>query len=386
MRIKNARLAAGAVAAAAVLAAAPTLQAPAQAGGTGAGKKGASDVLVVGHRGASGYRPEHTLAAYELAIALGADVIEPDLVSTKDGVLVARHENEIGGTTDVGSKPQFADRKRTTTIDGVSTTGWFTEDFTLAELRTLRAIERIPLLRQENTLYDGRYQVPTLDEVLDLARRAGKERKRTIGVAPETKHPTYFDGLGLSLEEPLLATLKRFGLTKADSPVYVQSFETANLRELSTRTQVPLVQLFGGNSVSPTGTVTPAQPWDAVVSGSGLTYDQMATPAGLREIARYADVVGPNKARVIPVVGGRLASPTALVGDAHARGLQVFPYTFRNENQFLPPALRRGTDLAAYGDAFSEYAAFYAAGVDAVFSDNPDTAVRARDERVAAAG
>ena len=353
MRIKNARLAAGAVAAAAVLAAAPTLQAPAQAGGTGAGKKGASDVLVVGHRGASGYRPEHTLAAYELAIALGADVIEPDLVSTKDGVLVARHENEIGGTTDVGSKPQFADRKRTTTIDGVSTTG---------------------------------YQVPTLDEVLDLARRAGKERKRTIGVAPETKHPTYFDGLGLSLEEPLLATLKRFGLTKADSPVYVQSFETANLRELSTRTQVPLVQLFGGNSVSPTGTVTPAQPWDAVVSGSGLTYDQMATPAGLREIARYADVVGPNKARVIPVVGGRLAAPTALVGDAHARGLQVFPYTFRNENQFLPPALRRGTDLAAYGDAFSEYAAFYAAGVDAVFSDNPDTAVRARDERVAAAG
>ena len=336
------------------------------------GPQGASP-LVVGHRGASGYRPEHTLAAYQLAIDLGADWVEPDLVSTRDGVLVARHENEIGGTTDVAQHPEFASRRTTKTIDGVALTGWFTEDFTLAELKTLRAVERIPGVRQENTLYDGRYEVPTLREVLELVRSESQRTGRTIGVVPETKHPTYFDGLGLSLEEPLVATIEEFGYDDARDAIALQSFEISNLKDLNTKTDVRLVQLYGGGR---------GKPWDVTVAGGTTTYDSMATATGMRAIRAYADVLGPDKARVIPVgADGALGRPTAFVRDAHRLRLGVVPYTFRNENQFLPPALRRGTDPNAYGDALAEYEAFYAAGVDGVFSDNPDAALAARDDR-----
>ena len=327
--------------------------------------------LVIGHRGASGYRPEHTLEAYRLAIDLGADYIEPDLVSTKDGVLVARHENEISGTTDVAERPEFAGRRTTRTIDGQSLTGWFTEDFTLAELRTLRAVERIPELREENTLYDGRYQVPTLQEVIDLARAATKREGRTIGVYPETKHPSYFRSIGLPLEEPLLQVLERNGYKKANDPVIVQSFEVGNLEALSRRTDVRLVQLLGGSG--------------GPADRPSTTYDAMSTRAGLARIATYADGVGPDKNRVIPRrPDGTLGTPTGLVTDAHAEGLVVHPFTFRNENAFLPPALRSSTDPAAYGDAFAEYRAFLDAGVDGMFSDNPDTARAAVDDRRAA--
>ena len=326
--------------------------------------------LVVGHRGASGYRPEHTLAAYQLAIDLGADYIEPDLVSTKDGVLVARHENEIGGTTDVASRSEFASRKAVKTVDGVRLEGWFTEDFTLAELKSLRAKERIPATRQENTLYDGRFEIPTLQEVIDLAKVNSKGAARPIGIYPETKHPTYFDGIGLSLEEPLLRTLDANGYRTAKDPVFLQSFEVGNLRELAAKTDLRIVQLFGGSG----------RPWDQAT----LTYDQMATAAGLAEIATYADGVGPNKGRVIPVVAGSLGTPTSFVRDAHAVDLIVHPYTFRNESTFLPEALRRGDRVNDYGDAFAEYDAFLKAGVDGLFSDNPDTADAARDARAAA--
>ena len=375
---RSVRSLAGVAALSALLAGTPALlEAPATAGS----KERTAAPLVIGHRGASGYRPEHTLAAYALAIELGADYIEPDLVSTRDGVLVARHENEISTTTDVAARSQFSTRRTTKSVDGVSLTGWFTEDFTLAELRTLRAVERIPDIRQENTLYDGRYQVPTFEEVLTLARRASKAQGRTIGVYPETKHPSYFDGIGLSLEEPLVAALERHGYRGPKDPVFVQSFEVGNLQELSQMTEVRIVQLFGGN-----GPAGPAQPWDAVVSRSGLTYDQMATPAGLARIARYADGIGPDKNRVIArTADGSLGAVTALVADAHTRSLLVHPYTFRNENQFLPTNLRRGCDPTAYGNAFAEYAAFFAAGVDGVFADNPDTARLARDEKISAA-
>ena len=239
---------------------------------------------MIAHRGASGDRPEHTLAGYEHAIDHGADYIEPDLVSTKDGVLVARHENEIGGTTDVASHPEFAARRTTKTIDGVSTTGWFTEDFTLAELKTLRAKERIPALRPNNAVFDGLYPVPTLQEVIDLAKSRG------VGIYPETKHPTYFDSIGLSLEEPLVATLKQNGWAGKKAPVYIQSFEVANLKQLNRLINVPIVQL----------SATSGKPYDFVVSGDPRTYADLATPAGLKDIAEYADGVGANKNLIVP--------------------------------------------------------------------------------------
>jgi glycerophosphoryl diester phosphodiesterase len=345
---------------------------------SGAGRAAVSVVqtydhpLVIGHRGGSGYRPEHTLAAYHLAIVLGADYIEPDLVSTKDGVLVARHENEISATTDVASHPEFAGRRTTKTIDGVALTGWFTEDFTLAELKTLRATERIPQLRQENTIYNGRYEVPTLQEVIDLAERMSRQTGRRIGIYPETKHPTYFDSIGLSLEEPLVRTLKRNHLTGKHAPVFVQSFETTNLKELNTVIDVPLVQLIGGSGA----------PYDLVVKGDPRTYTDLATAAGLRDIATYADGVGPDKNRIVPRdPNGFLLEPTSLVRDAHQAGLVVHPYTFRNENFFLPADFRQNDNPADYGDPLAEYDLFYSLGVDGLFSDNPDTAVEARASR-----
>jgi glycerophosphoryl diester phosphodiesterase len=344
--------------------------AEADSAGTTANPRAASEPLVIGHRGASGYRPEHTLASYDLAIRMGADYVEPDLVSTKDGVLVARHENEISETTDVAERSEFADRRTMKVIDGRELTGWFTEDFTLAELKTLRAKERLPELRQRNTLYDGRYEVPTLQEVIDLVQEASRDLRRTIGIYPETKHPTYFDSIGLSLEEPLVRALRRNGLARRNAPVFIQSFETSNLRELNDSIAVPLVQLIDNRGA----------PFDLVTKGDPRTYDDLATEAGLQEIATYADGVGPAKDRIVPRdADGNLGEPTSFVDDAHAVGLDVHPWTFRNENTFLPADFRRGTDPADYGDAFAEYELFFRLGVDGVFSDNPDTAREARD-------
>jgi glycerophosphoryl diester phosphodiesterase len=346
-------------------------------GGDGHGdhRQGVSGPLLFGHRGASGYRPEHTLASYELAIRMGADVIEPDLVSTKDHVLVARHENDITGTTDVSSRPEFADRKATKVIDGAPITGWFTEDFTLAELKTLRAKERLPDVRQENTIHDGRYQVPTFQEVIDLARQQSRRTGRQIGLAPETKHPTYFDSIGLSLEEPVVQALRKNGLDRRRSSVYLQSFEEANLRELHTRfhLKVNLLQLTSGGTTS--------RPYDHVVSGDPETYAQMTSARGLKEVATYADVLGPDKAQIFPRdTAGNTGQPTAIVRDAHHAGLEVVPYTVRAENQFLPAQYRKGANPNDFGNVFAEFQDLFAAGVDGLFSDQPDLAYTARED------
>ncbi|WP_213000046.1 glycerophosphodiester phosphodiesterase [Winogradskya consettensis] len=322
--------------------------------------------LVVGHRGASGYRPEHTLASYELAARLGADFIEPDLVSTKDHVLVARHEPEIGGTTDVASRPEFAARKRTVLLDGISVTGWFTHDFTLAELKTLRATERIPAVRQHNTLYNGLFPVPTFQEILDLRKRLSKELDREIGVYPETKHPTYFRELGLDLETPLVQVLRRNGLDRADAKVFVQSFEAKNLEALREDYRLRAPSIF---LTSATGS-----PF-----GDTRTYAEYLTPAGLKKLARYADGIGPDKSQVIPrKADDTLGEPTTLVKDAHAAGLKVMPYTFRAENTFLPADYRVGTDPAAYGRAIDEQVTFLKTGLDGLFTDQADIGVLAR--------
>ena len=336
----------------------------------GPGEALADRLLVIGHRGASGYRPEHTLASYELAARMGADYIEPDVVATKDGVLVTRHENTIDGTTDVENHPEFAARRTTKTIDGVALTGWFTEDFTLRELRTLRAEERLPDVREQNTLYDRRSPVPTLDEVLKLRARLSRELGREIGVYIETKHPTYFDQIDLSLEERLLADLRQADLDRPDAPVFIQSFETANLRELDAAgVDVPLVQLLADSG----------QPYDFVAAGDPRTYADLSHAEGLRRVARYADGVGPEKRQVIPwTADGRLGQPTSLVDDAHAVGLLVHAYTFRNENTYLPPALHAGDGPDDYGRAIEEQRAYWEAGIDGMFTDNPDTGVMSR--------
>jgi glycerophosphoryl diester phosphodiesterase len=337
--------------------------------------------IIIGHRGASGYVPEHTLASYFLAIQQGADFVEPDLVSTRDGVLVARHENEIGGTTDVASHPEYAERRITKVIDGVSCEGWFTEDFTLVELKTLRARERIPALRPANARFDGQFEIPTLDEILDLvhgadvvrahsARARHEPSPRRIGVYPETKHPSYFSGIGLGLEEPLLATLDRHGYAGREAPVFIQSFETKNLRTLRSLTELPLVQL-----VAATGA-----PFDWVIAGDTRTYAGMVTRRGLAQISDYADAIGVEKTLVIPrTAAGMLGSPTVLLDDAHAEGLLVHAWTFRAENHFLPVPLRSGADPAGLGDLAAELTAYLLAGLDGVFIDQPALGVRTRD-------
>jgi glycerophosphoryl diester phosphodiesterase len=315
-------------------------------------------VIVIAHRGASGERPEHTIAAYSLAIEQGADFIEPDLVLTKDGILVARHENEISETTDVSAKPEFANRKTTKTIDGQKMTGWFTEDFTLAELRTLRAKERLPQLRKANMAYDGQFEVPTFEEILELAKARG------VGVYPETKHPGYFASIGLPHEAPLLALLGKYGHTEKSAPIFIQSFEVGNLQALRSKTKLRLIQLMDEKG-------SPADRAD-------LTYPAMATAEGLEAVAAYADGIGPNKALVIPRnVLGNLGEPTDIVADAHKVGLAVHPWTFRRENYFLPLGAKSGINPAAHGDLESEIRAFVKAGVDGVFSDNPAQAVAA---------
>jgi glycerophosphoryl diester phosphodiesterase len=318
--------------------------------------------IIIAHRGASAERPEHTLAAYERAIEQGADFIEPDLVPTKDHVLVARHENEISGTTDVAARPEFAARKATKTIDGEVMTGWFTEDFTLAELKTLRARERLPQLRPDNARFDGQYDVPTLAEVIALAKAANIRTGRSIGIYPETKHPSYFRGLGLRIEPVLLAELARAGWNTAAAPVFIQSFEVDNLKALKGQTDVRLIQLLAATGRS----------------ADGHDYAALATPDGLKQIAAYAAGIGPERAMIIPRdATGRLGAPTNLVADAHAAGLQVHPWTFRPENYFLPEGLKSSTDPRAAGDVDAEIRAYLATGIDGLFSDSTAAAVRA---------
>ena len=329
--------------------------------------------IVIGHRGASGYVPEHTLVSYFIAIQQGADFVEPDLVMTKDGVLVARHENEIGGTTNVAQHPEFADRRKTKLIDGVSVTGWFTEDFTLRELKTLRARERIPAQRPANTRFDGMFEVPTLEEVLQLVEGVNRNRRKPVGVYPETKHPTYFQDLGLAMERPLVNLLHKYGYRGKRAPVIIQSFEVANLKQLARMTDVPIAQLINAGG----------KPWDFVVAGDPRTYADLATPAGLAEIATYADGVGVNKDLMIPrVSGGFLGTPTTLVRDAHAVGLIVHGWTFRAENAFLPADFRSSTDPNAFGDLAGEVKRYLELGMDGFFTDQPDIGVRARNEFV----
>ncbi len=317
-----------------------------------------SSPIVIAHRGASGERPEHTLAAYDLAIREGADVIEPDLVPTKDGHLVARHENEISGTTDVASHPEFADRKTTKTIDGQTETGWFTEDFTLAELKTLRARERLPQLR--STAYDGQFQIPTLEEIIALAKQRTKDTGRTISIYPETKHPTYFASIGKGTDAALVAALTKAGWTTADAPVFIQSFEVNNLKHLKTMTGIRLIQLVAGE--------------DGPADKAAPSYAAMMTPEGLKQVATYAWGIGPDKAML-----WNDDAPTTLVADAHAAGLRVHPWTYRAENYFVRPAFRKGTDPKAHGDVAGEIRAALGQGIDGFFTDFPHIGVETRN-------
>jgi glycerophosphoryl diester phosphodiesterase len=329
----------------------------------------AAGPIVIGHRGASGHRPEHTLESYRLAIELGADFIEPDLVSTKDGQLVARHENEISGTTDVAAHPEFASRKATKVIDGNTITGFFTEDFTLAELKTLRAVERLPAVRPHNTIYDGLFQIPTFQEVIDFARSEGKRTGRTIGVYPETKHPTYFSSIGKALEPLVAGVLRRNGLAHHDAPVFLQSFEPSSLKKLRSLVDTRSIALIDAAG----------RPYDFKTAGDPRTYADLVKPAGLSYLTDFVDGVGVTKDLVIARDStGALAAPTALVKDAHARKLLVHSWTFRNENQFLPADLRNGSDPNAWGRVLEEIKLFLRAGLDGVFADYADTAVLAR--------
>ncbi|MYX38205.1 MULTISPECIES: glycerophosphodiester phosphodiesterase [unclassified Streptomyces] len=330
---------------------------------------------VVGHRGASGYRPEHTLGSYQLALDLGADVIEQDVVPTRDGHLVCRHEPEIGGTTDVADHPEFADRRTTKTLDGVATTGWFTEDFTLAELKTLRAVERLPAQRQHNTVYNGHWEVPTFEEVLRWADEQGRRRGKAVWLHVETKHPTYFRGIGLGLEERLAKLLRRHGRDKRDSPLFLQSFEPGSIQRLGALgLRNPKVVLLDAATT---------RPYDFVAAGDPRTVADLVTPAGLKWIAGFAQGIGPTLNLIIPRdAAGKLGTPTTLVRDAHKAGLILHPYTMRNENSFLPADFRVGTDPNAYGDAFGAFKVYFEQGIDGIFSDNCDTALLARADFV----
>ncbi|MGY0066247.1 glycerophosphodiester phosphodiesterase [Streptomyces sp. QTS137] len=339
----------------------------------GRGLKGLPVPTIIGHRGASGYRPEHTFGAYDLALDLGADIVEAgDLVPTRDGHLVCRHEPEIGGTTDVADHPEFAGRKRTKLLDGVSVTGWFTEDFTLAELKRLRAVERIPANRPHNTLYDGRWEIPTFEEVLRWQNEQTRGRGKQVWIYPELKHPTYFRKLGLGTEELLARLLRRHGKDKRNSPVVIQSFEPTSIQRMSRLVGNPLAVLLSGAD---------SRPWDFVENGDPRTVADLVTPRGLKEIASYAQGIGPTLDLIIPKdAAGNLTGPTTLVRDAHRAGLILHPYTMRNENPFLPADFRKGSDPDAYGDVFGAFRAYFATGIDGVFTDHPDTGLLARED------
>jgi glycerophosphoryl diester phosphodiesterase len=327
------------------------------------------DPLLIAHRGASGYRPEHTLACYTLAIAQGADYVEPDLVITADGVLVVRHENEIGGTTDVAAHPEFAHRRTTKMVEGSAQTGWFTEDFTLAELKTLRAVERLPAARPGNTVFDGVHEIATLEEVVDLAGRSRTAAGRPVGILAEIKHSTYFAALGLPVEARLLDVLEAGGYAGAEDPVVIQCFETASLRGLAQQTTIRLGQLIDDVGAPP----------DLRSAGDSRRYADLVTPAGLAEIARYADVLGLSKDLIIPRdARARLLHPTPVIRHAHEAGLEVYGWTFRRENRFLPLQFRSSDDPAEPGDLQGEIATFLAAGMDSCITDNPDIGDLAR--------
>jgi glycerophosphoryl diester phosphodiesterase len=349
--------------------------------------------IVVAHRGASGYLPEHTLEAYKMAIEMGADYIEPDLVVTKDGVLIARHEPMLSGTTDVANRPEFASRKTTRKVDGVETADWFASDFTLAEIKQLRAKQAMADRDQSK---NGQFQVPTLQEVIDLAKKEGAARGKVVGIAPETKHSTFHAALGLPIEDRLVNVLKEAGWADASAPVVIQSFEVANLKYLNTRIDVKLAQLLDAEDVDKDGNIVLnapyAQPYDFVVVGDKRTYKDLLTKEGLAEVKSYADILAPWKPYILASkqvdqnndgkaddLNGdgkadeqdrALAEPSSVVKDAHAAGLQVFTWTFRNEPKRLASTFK--------GDPAAEYKAFYALGVDGLFSDFPDTAVKAR--------
>jgi glycerophosphoryl diester phosphodiesterase len=386
MKMRSTHLAAALVSAA-LLSALPT---PSQAHDRGA--REGQRPLVIGHRGASGYLPEHTLESYALAIELGADYIEPDLVATKDGHLIARHEPNMINTTNVKDLPQFASRRRTLMVDGVAEEGFFASDFTLAEIKQIRAVQAFG---ERDQGFNGRYQIPTFDEVIRLAKRKGAEEGRTIGVYPETKHPTLHQSLGLPLEDRVLHVLQRHGWNHRSAPVFIQSFEQANLKYLRSKTSVRLVQLVDADDVAPDGSVTYAapfdRPYDWAVAGRAGTFGDLLTPAGLAEVRTYADGIGPWKPYLISgacikIDAGKcgdangdglvndadrkLLPPSAVIANAHAQGLLVHPYTFRNEQRRLASDYK--------GVPVNEYLAFYEAGVDGLFSDFPDTAVAAR--------
>ncbi|HYE37958.1 glycerophosphodiester phosphodiesterase [Methylocaldum sp.] len=335
--------------------------------------------VVIAHRGASGYMPEHTLSAYKLAIEQGADFIEPDLVSTNDGVLIARHELNITETTNVAEHPEFADRRTTKVIDGVSVEGWFADDFTLAEIKTLRAKQRLPFRSQQ---FDDLCEIPTLEEVIELVKQESERSGRVIGIYPETKHPTYHRSAGLPLEKNLVKLLERHKLNHRTAPVMIQSFEAASLKALRRMTEARLVQLIDGNGIAPDGGVIPGKPYDFTVSGDPRTYADLLTREGLAEIKTYADGIGPWKRYLVGVTGTggvdalandshkKLGHPTHMVREAHNAGLFVHAWTFRNEPRYL---------ASDYGsDPLKEYWQFYRLGVDGVFSDFPDTAIAAR--------
>ena len=342
------------------------LLAPAAAIGQTAPVAPLSPPIIIAHRGVSGMRPEHTLASYQLAIEQGADFIEPDLVLTKDDVFVARHENDITDTTDVSKHPEFADRKTVKVIDGEKHNGWFTEDFTLAELKTLRAKERLPLLRPDNAKFDGQFEVPTLAEIIALAKK-NSVGGRVVGIYPETKHPSYFASIGKPMERRLVDQLKAAGWHDAHAPVFIQSFEVNNLKLLHTLTGIRLIQLMDSTG----GPADKAAP----------SYAAMITPEGLNAVAAYAWGIGPNKDMVDKGEG----TPSSLVADAHAAGLRVHVWTFRAENFFLPPSLKRGDDPKAHGDVDTAIRRQLAAGVDGFFTDFPLIGFKARAAWKAAA-
>ena len=362
--------------------------------GRGYGSARFQHPLVIGHRGGgNGYLPEHTLEAYALGIELGADFVEPDLVATKDGHLIARHEPNLIGTTNVSALPQFASRRRTVVLDGIPTDGFWASDFTLAEIKTLRAIQPVGA---RGASFDGQFQIPTLEEVIALAKNKTREKGRTIGIYPETKHPTFHQQLGLALEDRLLAALSRAGWNHRHAPVFIQSFETANLKYLRTKTRVKLVQLVDADDLAADGSITFAapfdKPYDWAVSGRTGLFKDLLTPAGLAEVRTYADGIGPWKyyiqstaCKVVAAGGGcadangdgavneadRVTVPaTDLVTRAHAAGLLVHTWTFRNERNRQP--LDDGIQPT------NEYLRFYNLGVDGVFSDFADTAFAAR--------
>jgi len=367
--------------------------APATAHEENARRRADNAPLVIGHRGgANGYLPEHTLEAYALGISLGADYIEPDLVATKDGHLIARHEPNLIDTTNVKDLPQFANRRRTVMLDGVATDGFFASDFTLAEIKQLRAVQSFA---ERDQSFNGKFQIPTLAEVIDLAKRKSREEGRRIGIYPETKHPTYHQSIGLPLEDRLLNVLSAAGWNQRNAPVFIQSFETANLRYLRSKTSVRLIQLVDANDVKPDGTLDLSKPYDKpydwVVSNRDGLFSDLLTPRGLQEVKGYADGIGPWKPYLISsacksvqagacadvtgdgVIDERdrvLLPPTNVIANAHRLGLLVHPYTFRSEQKRLTGSFG--------GNAVNEYLAFYEAGVDGLFSDFADTAVAAR--------